>query len=207
MISHNLPDPTEQERIRRGPHTYMEMDGIHGRYIPTVNGQPVADPKRQQGVYAHQEYPKVMDKTPCPQLKDFGKKADDFTIVVLEEARKEWDTRQMASIVKNKTEEQAWITAHANDPVLTPGAYPKTMDRTQPPRASDCDGLEDYRQKRTAWREQIAASIVHDEVEEQLWLEEHPLPTRSKMEHVTVEPHKRGRQPKRDAENTQAVSA
>jgi hypothetical protein len=47
------------------------------------------------------------------------------------------------------------------------------MDRTPAPRSDDCDGLEDYRMKRQVWREQIASSIVHDEFEEQLWLEEH----------------------------------
>lgn len=172
MISFNLPDPTEQERIRRGPHKYMAEAGVHGRYVPVKGDEPIADPKAR-GIYVHQEYPKVMDRTPCPQLKHFGRKADDITIVLLEEARKEWDTRQMASIVKSKAEEDRWLEEHANDPVLTPGAYPKTMDRTAAPRANECDGLEDYREKRAAWRQQIADSIVHDEVEEHLWLEEH----------------------------------
>ena len=191
MISYNLPDPTEQEKIRRGTHEYLGDTGTHGRYV--------------RKAYAYLEYPKVMDKTPYPQLKDFVGKLD--AEILLEHARKQWDQRQMESIVKSKTEEQQWVASHANDPILTPGAYPKTMDHTPAPRADECSGVEDYRMRRQAWREQIAASIVHDEVEEQLWLEEHPLPTRSKMEHVTVKPQKRGGRPKRDAENTQAVSA
>lgn len=174
MISFNLPDPTEQEKIRRGSHEYKADGGVHGRYVKTT--------------YIRQEYPKVMDKTPYPQLKDFLGKID--AEILLEHARKQWDTRQTASIVNNKAEEENWIAEHADDPVLTPGAYPKTMDHSKPPRADECNGVEDYRQKRTAWREQVAASIVNDEVEEQLWLEEHPLATRSKMEKVTV---KRGK--------------
>ncbi len=160
MISFNLPDPTEQERIRRGSHEYKAEQGVHGRYV-----------KKE---YIHQEYPKVMDKTPCPQLKDFKGQSDPE--ILLEHARKRWDERCIASIVKNRAEEEAWIDEHREDPVLTPGAYPKTMDKTRPPQMTECAGLDDYRAKRSAWREQIAASIVHDEVEEQLWLEEHIVP-------------------------------
>lgn len=174
MISFNLPDPTEQEKIRRGSHRYVAEAGVHGRYVKET--------------YIRQEYPKVMDKTPYPQLKDFAGKMD--AEILLEHARKQWDTRQSSSIVKNIEEEKNWLADHANDPVLTPGAYPKTMDRTPAPRADDCNGVDDYRMKRQAWRDQIAASIVHDEIEEQLWLEEHPLETRSKLEKVTV---KRGK--------------
>src|SRR5260221_8690774 len=116
-----------------------------------------------------------MDKTPYPQLADFKGKQD--AEILLEHARKRWDERQMASIVKNKDEETKWLAEHSSDPVLTPGAYPKTMDRTPAPSISDCNGLEDYRQKRQEWRQQIQASIVHDEAEEQLWLEEQAMPT------------------------------
>lgn len=157
MISFNLPDPTEQERIRRGPHKYMAEAGVHGRYV--------------KDIYTHQEFPKSMDRTPYPQLKDFAGKID--AEILLEHARKAWDQRQMGSTVKSKAEEENWLAIHANDPILTPGAYPKTMDRTAAPRADDCNGVEDYRAKRQAWREQITSSIVHDEIEEQLWLEEH----------------------------------
>lgn len=186
MISFNLPDPTEQEKIRRGPHKYQAEGGVHGRYV--------------RDTYVRQEYPKIMDKTPYPQLKDFAGKMD--AEILLEHARKNWDTRQTASIVKSKAEEENWIAEHASDPVLTPGAYPKTMDRTPAPRADDCNGVEDYRQKRQAWRDQIAASIVHDEVEEQLWLEEHTAaqaPKRAAAE-ASEAPKRRGRKPKVIAE-------
>ena len=172
MISFNLPDPTEQEKIRRGTHAYQAENGMHGRYV--------------KATYIHQEYPKIMDKTPYPQLRDFKDKQDPE--VLLEAARKRWDEKQMASVVRNKTEEEAYIEEHASDPVLTPGACPKTMDKTKAPSLASCNGLEDYREKRTAWREKVQSSIVYDEVEEQLWLEEHaetvaaqaPVPKRGK---------------------------
>src|SRR5258708_27995505 len=157
MISFNLPDPTEQENIRRGSHEYVAEQGVHGRYVKKA--------------YVRQEYPKIMDKTPYPQLADFKGKQD--AEIRLEDAGKRGDEGQMASIVKNKDEETKWLAEHSSDPVLTPGAYPKTMDRTPAPSISDCNGLEDYRLKRQEWRQQIQASIVHDEAEEQLWLEEH----------------------------------
>ncbi len=157
MISFNLPDPTEQEKIRRGPHEYIAEAGVHGRYVKKA--------------YVRQEYPKIMDRTPYPQLKDFKDKPD--AEILLEHARKRWDERQTHSAVNSKAEEERYIAEHRDDPVLTPGAYPKTMDRTPAPRITDCDGLEDYRAKRQAWRQQVSASIVHDEAEEQLWLEEH----------------------------------
>ena len=186
MISFNLPDPTEQERIRRGPHKYVAEQGVHGRYV--------------KDTYIRQEYPKIMDKTPFPQLKDYKDKQD--AEILLEHSRKRWDERQMQSIVKNKDEEDAWIAEHGNDTMLTPGAYPKTMDRTPAPRITDCNGLEDYRQKRTDWRQQVAASIVHDEAEEQLWLEEHQTPTlraATTAELTAKSPAKRGRKPKAKA--------
>lgn len=173
MLSYNLPDPADQEKIRRGSHEYRSDGGVHGRYMPKP--------------YIRQEYPKVMDKTPYPQLKDFAGKHD--AEILLEHARKMWDTRQTASIVIDEAGEKDWLAAHADDPVLTPGAYPKTMDRTPAPRADDCDGVEDYRAKRQAWREQITNSIVHDEVEEQLWLEEH---------NASEAPKRRGRKPKNE---------
>jgi hypothetical protein len=188
MISYNLPDPTEQEKIRRGPHEYLGDTGTHGRYV--------------RKAYVYQEYPKVMDKTPYPQLRDFAGKFD--AEILLEHARKQWDQRQIESTVKSKSEENDWLQRHAHDPILTPGAYPKTMDHTPAPRADQCAGVDDYRQKRQAWRDQIAASIVHDEVEEQLWLEEHPLPTRSNLEQVTVAKAPKGR--KRAAESTAATA-
>jgi hypothetical protein len=170
MLSFNLPDPTEQEKIRRGPHEYRAEAGVHGRYV------------RKEPTY--QEYPKMMSRAPAPQLKDFKNQPE--AELLFEAARHRWDEMMMTSIVKNKTEEEAWLTEHANDPVLTPGAYPKTMDKTPAPIAANCDGLEDYRQKRKEWREQIQASIVYDEQEEQLWLEEHAVP-------VDAEATKRGR--------------
>lgn len=193
MISFNLPDPTEQERIRRQPHRYQAEGGVHGRYV--------RDP------YTYQEYPKIMDKTPYPQLKDFkvvGRSQAEAE-VLLEHARKEWDTRQIASIVKNEKEEKIWLGDHANDIVLTPGAYPKTMDHTPAPRAAECSGVEDYREKRQIWRDKISASIVNDPVEEQLWLEEHAAEKGPKRRTELVaatdadlkaKPKRRGRKPK-----------
>ena len=159
MISFNLPDPSEQERIRRASHKYVAEQGVHGRYIKEA--------------YVYQEYPKIMDKTPYPQLKDFKGKQD--AEILLEHARKRWDERQLASVVRNKSEEASYLAEHANDTQLTPGAYPKTMDKTLAPTVAECDGVEDYRAKRAAWRQQIQDSIVHDEAEEQLWLEEHAV--------------------------------
>jgi hypothetical protein len=174
MISFNLPDPTEQEKIRRGSHKYVAEQGVHGRYVKET--------------YIRQEYPKIMDKTPYPQHSDFKGKQDQE--ILLEHARKRWDERQMQSIVKNKDEEEKWLAEHANDVQLTSGAYPKTMDRSQAPSINECNGLEDYRQKRAEWRTAIQASIVHDEAEEQLWLEEHAEVPAAKA------PVKRGRKAK-----------
>src|SRR5713226_2870649 len=99
MISFNLPDPTEQEKIRRGPHEYVAEAGVHGRYIKKP--------------YVRQEYPKVLDKTPYPQLKDFKDKAD--AEILLEFARKRWDERQIHSIVANAEEEARWLDEHKDD--------------------------------------------------------------------------------------------
>jgi hypothetical protein len=171
----NMQDPAQQDKIRRGTHYY---DEVNHRYIP------IGPPGTNQG-YLHQEYPKVMDKTPCPQLADF--KGQPNAEILLEQMRREWDERQMHSVVKNKDEEEKWIESHKGDVVLTAGAYPKTMDRTPAPKAEDCDGLEDYRLKRQAWKDQVAASIVHDESEEQLWLIEHD------QTKVEAKPKKRAR--------------
>jgi hypothetical protein len=115
-----------------------------------------------------------MDRTPHPKLEDFRGKLD--AEILFEAAMKRWDEKLSASIVKNKDEEEKWLAEHADDPVLTPGVYPKTMDKTHAPAIASCNGLEDYRQKRQEWRERVQASIVYDEVEEQLWLEEHAVP-------------------------------
>ena len=55
----NMEDPAKQEQIRRGHHEYVAGEGKHGAYKPRV--------------YKHQEYPKMMLKTPRPEQKDFLK--------------------------------------------------------------------------------------------------------------------------------------
>lgn len=88
----NMQDPAVQEKIRRGPHEYVEGGGRHGTYVAL---KPT-----------HQEYPKVMDRTPPPVRKDFKDEA------LFDAARKDWDATQQASIVKNKNEEERWLRAH-----------------------------------------------------------------------------------------------
>jgi|SRR5712664_1561010 len=157
----NIEDPAKQEKIRRGPHQFVHdpSKGQFGIYV--------------EKPYHHQEYPKVMDKTPCPQLKDFKGKPD--ADILLDNARKEWDTLQTQSIVHNKAEEEKWLDEHKDDQALTvqDRQYPKTMDRMPAPLPETFDTLEAYREAKQAWKEQVTASIVHDKDEEQLWLREH----------------------------------
>src|SRR5258708_13847793 len=157
MISFNLPDPREEEKIRRGADESVAEKGGHGRYVKKA--------------YVRQEYPKIMDKTPYPQLADFKGKQD--AEILLEHARKRWDERQMASIVKNKDEEAKWLAEHSSDPVLTPGAYPKTMDRTPAPSISDCNGLEDYRLKPQEWPQHIQTHNLHSRAAEPICVRQH----------------------------------
>lgn len=160
MANMNIVDGAEQEKVRRGPHIYVAGDGRHGIYKPKPGG------------YLHEEYPKVMDKNPAPQAKQF--KGQPNAEVLLENARREWSERQQASIVHNRTEEEKWNADHANDPAPTGiYGYPKTMDRTPRPATKDFANLEDYRAELAVWKEQIAASIVHDQDEEELWNREH----------------------------------
>ena len=162
----NIEDPRVQETIRRKNHEYVEGGGSHGRYV--------------ERPYLHQEYPKVMDRTPFPQLADFKGKPD--AEILLENARREWDTLQTASTVKSKAGEEKWLAEHKDDPVVSvvDRQYPKTMDRTAAPQPGDFDSVADFRAAKTAWKVQVQASIVHDSEEEQLWIREHAAPKRGK---------------------------
>jgi hypothetical protein len=161
MANMNMDDASKQEKIRRGPHAYVTGEGRHGTYV--------------ERPYLHQEYPKVMDKTPAPQLKDFKGKPD--ADLLFENARKEWDDLQTASIVTSKAEEEAWIARHGRDPVVSieDRQYPKTMDKTLAPVPKDFDTLEDFRAAKADWKAAVTASIVHDKDEEELWLREHEM--------------------------------
>jgi hypothetical protein len=160
MANFNQEDPAKQEAIRRKPHRYVEGDGRHGRYV-------------EETFQSTDEYPKIMDRTPPPQPAEFKGKPN--WEVLLETARREFDERQTQSIVHNKAQEQAWLEAHKDERVVSIAdrQYPKTMDKTPAPVAKDFEGLEDFRAAREQWRETIAASIVHDREEEELWLREH----------------------------------
>lgn len=106
-----LIDPIADEKVRRGPHEYRHVDGVHGRYVPKP--------------YTHQEYPKMMLQIPRPQFKEFkrkllaensktqlealllGAKLDIESLY--QAACVEWDEAAQASIVKHKAEEDAWL--------------------------------------------------------------------------------------------------
>lgn len=159
MANFNQEDPAKQETVRRGSHEYKEGEGRHGRYVPKI--------------YHHQEYPKVMDKTPAPQPKDFKGKSD--ADLLLENARRGWDELQKASTVNNRKEEEAWLEEHKNDRVvsITDRMYPKTMDKTPMPLPVDYQTIDAFREAKAEWKERVQASIVHDRDEEDLWLREH----------------------------------
>jgi hypothetical protein len=106
----------EQELIRRGPHEYLAING----------GVYKAKP------YVHQEYPKMMLRTPRPQFKEFRKKllaeqAGDSQLhqlllgqkldmqALYDAAVREWGEEAQASIVKNKAEEEAWLEANPQE--------------------------------------------------------------------------------------------
>lgn len=95
MANFNMDDPSKQEQVRRGSHEYIPGEGKHGVYVPRD--------------YLHREYPKVMDRTPAPQRKQF--KSDQE----LELARQEWDAACRASIVNSKAEEEAWLAANGQE--------------------------------------------------------------------------------------------
>lgn len=155
----NIQDPAKVEAIRRKPHKYVVGEGRHGVYV--------------EAPYTHQEYPKIMDKTPVPTMKDFKGKPD--AQLLFDNAMREWDALKRESTVYNKSQEAAWIEEHASDPVVpvVDRMYPKTMDRTLPPSPADFDTLDDFRFAKKQWDEQIKASIVKDKDEEELWIREH----------------------------------
>jgi hypothetical protein len=162
----NVKDPAAQEKIRRGTHAYVPGEGRHGTYVSQV--------------YQHQEYPKVMDRTPAPEAKHFKGKPD--AEILFDNAKREWDELQKASIVNNHAEEQAWLEEHKDDKVVSIAdrQYPKTMDRTPPPHPAQYDDLTLFREAKKEWEKQITASIVHDRDEEQLWLRQNAAPKKKK---------------------------
>lgn len=169
-------DALQQERIRRGPHVYDRGPDGKMTYIAVAP--------------QHYEYPKVMDKTPMPKIKDFKGKPD--AQLLLENAITEWDEGQRLSIVHNKTEEEAWLSEHKDDQIvnIADRRYPKTMDKTPPPSPSDFNDLESFREAKAAWKEQITKSIVHDKDEEDLWLRQNQAPV---SEPVAAAGGRRGR--------------
>jgi hypothetical protein len=92
----NMLDPSVQEQIRRRPHEYVRGEGKHGTYV--------------EKPYLHQEFPKVMDRTPKPEMKNFRGKADAEKLY--QDAVKEWDELQAASVVNSRQEEQDWLAKH-----------------------------------------------------------------------------------------------
>jgi hypothetical protein len=99
MADFNVKDPAVQEKIRRGSHEYVPGAGRHGEYVPST--------------YLHQEYPKVMDRTPAPIRKAF-KTDDEFKAAVAD-----WEEDQKNSTVKNKSEEDRWLAAHGKKPATS----------------------------------------------------------------------------------------
>jgi hypothetical protein len=98
QLNYNTSDALQQERIRRGPH----------EFAPGPDGKNIYQTK----IHQHQEYPKVMDRTPAPKLSDKDFKGKPDAPVLLEQAMKEWEAGQTASIVHNKAEEERWLKAH-----------------------------------------------------------------------------------------------
>jgi hypothetical protein len=94
-LSYNT-DALQQERIRKGPHEYVQ--GGDGKMI--YRAKPAL----------HQEYPKIMDRAPAPRFSDFKGKPD--ATVLLEQAMKDWDAQKMQSIVHSRAEEDRWLKAH-----------------------------------------------------------------------------------------------
>lgn len=115
MASGKLLDPKQQEDIRRQTHEYQEGGGRHGLYV--------------KAQYHHQEYPKVMDTTPVPIRKKFTSESD------FQDAIKDWEQNQSASIVKNKDEERAWIESHEEEQDAGATSTPEpAAELTKPPK-------------------------------------------------------------------------
>lgn len=96
----NMEDPAKQEAVRRGHHEYIPTAGKHGAYVPKQ--------------YKHQEYPKMLGKTPRPTEKEFLKVNGvdilrDIALQNFAAAVAEWDRYMSTSVVNNKIEEQQWL--------------------------------------------------------------------------------------------------
>jgi hypothetical protein len=100
----DMKDPAVQEKIRRGPHEYVVIDGVR-QYVP-LDG------------YKHQAYPKYMDRSAQPIRKAYKTDAEHQVAV------KEWEEAITASLVSNKAEEDAWLAEHAPIEPLEPQAVP-----------------------------------------------------------------------------------
>lgn len=155
-----MEDGKEQEKIRRGPHEYLPIDG---------NRRGVYKEKP----YTYQEYPKVMSTIPAPKLADFKGKAN--AEILYDNALHEWDAEVVKNTVHNKTQEDAWLAEHKDDKVVSIAdkQYPKTIDKTPAPVPADFDTLEDFRKAREEHKNRVQASIVNDRDEEEVWLREH----------------------------------
>jgi len=115
MPNFNMEDPTEQEKVRRGPHTYLPTAGKHGAYVPNdgLNGHPAPYDREKN------EYPKMMAKLPQPQFKDFRERngvaiPGDIALANFQIAMQEWDRTMTASIVHSKAEEARWLRENSS---------------------------------------------------------------------------------------------
>lgn len=103
MAGFNMQDQVDQDRIRKGNHSYAlrQATGTYG-YVDA-------------GQYQHQEYPKMMLTKPAPKLADFknASKSHDERLQMFQDAMADWNQEVNASIVKNKEEEKAWVKAHS----------------------------------------------------------------------------------------------
>ena len=101
----NMEDPAKQEQIRRGHHEYIPTAGKHGTYVPKQ--------------YKHQEYPKMMGKTPRPEFKNFIRQKgveipQEIAVQQFNNALEEWDRYMASSVVNSKAEETQWLRENAS---------------------------------------------------------------------------------------------
>ena len=138
----NYSDPVIQEEIRRGTHEYVPTAGKHGEYRPK-NWVPTG--RGPLTTYEHEEYPKMMLKTPRPQYKDFRRLDNgDF---LYDEAVKEWDIAMSLSIVNDKAEEEAWLKqAAANEQKALEEAKEKAEEEKRKRATAREDLLEGFRE-------------------------------------------------------------
>ena len=75
----------------------------------------------KDGVYQHDEYPKMMLQLPRPRIQDFVQPSGGGVRIPaaqclqnFETACKQWETTMAASIVYTKQEEQEWLQQNEN---------------------------------------------------------------------------------------------